>query len=66
VPGYVDEFMRESDGWGIVAWPALDELTLSADDRDVRCSYVGGSDANAILSNDSKRIHELWREKDES
>ena len=63
VHGYADEFIRESDDRGILAWPALDELAMSADDRDARCSYVGGSDANAILSNNAKRIYELWREK---
>jgi hypothetical protein len=31
--------------------------------RETRRRFVGGSDANIILSGDADRIHQLWQEK---
>ena len=42
-------------------WPALDHLRLAG--KDQRSSFIGGSDANIILSGDAARINRLWREK---
>lgn len=44
-------------------WPTLDRLRLSERDLADRCQYIGGSDANIILSGDAERILSLWREK---
>ena len=45
------------------AWPGLDCLRLSGPASDERRAFVGGSDANVILSGDAERIVRLWREK---
>jgi len=45
------------------AWPLLEHLTLSAADVDERRRYIGGSDANVLLSGDAEKIQRLWREK---
>lgn len=41
------------------------ELVLGISDEDAhqRRSYIGGSDANTLLSGDLERIHNLWLEK---
>jgi predicted phage-related endonuclease len=44
-------------------WPTLGLLGLAPDQRDERRSFIGGSDANIILSGDRDRILRLWREK---
>ena len=44
-------------------WPELWALSLSGFDREERRAFVGGSDANTILSGDRERILQLWREK---
>ena len=44
-------------------WPSLDWLRLGQADRDERRLFIGGSDANVILSGDAERILRLWREK---
>lgn len=44
-------------------WPALDALLLGAAERDARRSFIGGSDANVILSGDDEKLLRLWREK---
>jgi len=44
-------------------WPTLDRLRLGEGDLAERCRYIGGSDANIILSGDRDRILGLWREK---
>ena len=44
-------------------WPALCALSLSGFDREERRAFIGGSDANIILSGDGERILRLWREK---
>lgn len=44
-------------------WPSLDSLGLDPDAKQARRSFIGGSDANIILSGDSGRIVRLWREK---
>ena len=46
-----------------VIWPALGQLRMAARPLDDRRSFIGGSDANVILSGDSERILRLWREK---
>ena len=37
-------------------WPSLDWLQLGQADRDGRRLFIGGSDANVILSGDAERI----------
>jgi predicted phage-related endonuclease len=44
-------------------WPRLGSLVLGGSDRDERRRFVGGSDANVILSGDPGKIIRLWREK---
>jgi predicted phage-related endonuclease len=44
-------------------WPDLDRLVMGTAGRKQRQSYVGGSDANIILSGDADRIMRLWRNK---
>ena len=46
----------------VLSWPALDRLRR-AQPCDDRRSFIGGSDANVILSGDPERILRLWREK---
>jgi hypothetical protein len=41
----------------------LSSLGLSADVLVARSSFIGGSDANVILSRDAPRILKLWRIK---
>lgn len=47
----------------VEAWPDLQTLGFSAQEKKARLSGVGGSDANIILSGDADRIHCLWQEK---
>jgi hypothetical protein len=44
-------------------WPQLEGLVLSVAGRAERRSFVGGSDANIILSGDADRVTHLWRQK---
>lgn len=44
-------------------WPSLDWLLLGQSEKDQRRFFLGGSDANAILSGDRERIFKLWHEK---
>lgn len=44
-------------------WPPLSRIGLSEIDRIQRSCGIGGSDANVILSGDSNKIINLWREK---
>jgi predicted phage-related endonuclease len=44
-------------------WPDLSHLRMSAEDVNARRNYVGGSDANIILSGEAHRVLQLWREK---
>lgn len=46
-----------------IDWPALENLRSSETSGDVRRKYIGGSDANTILSGDSDRIRSLYLEK---
>lgn len=46
-----------------VTWPALDRLRMGTCARDERRSFIGGSDANVILSGKAEKILRLWREK---
>lgn len=46
-----------------VPWPELSHLRTPAADLRDRLSFIGGSDANTILSGDRERIFRLWREK---
>lgn len=41
----------------------LDTLGLSADAIASRADYIGGSDANTIMSNNDERILALWQQK---
>ena len=45
------------------AWPRLDGLRLAGPASDERRAFVGGSDANIILSGDAEKVVGLWREK---
>ena len=45
------------------AWPLLEHVGLSTADKLRRRDYIGGSDANAIMSGDAERVLGLWREK---
>lgn len=44
-------------------WPVLEALVVGPSDRELRRSFIGGSDANVILSDDADRIRRLWLEK---
>src|SRR5437764_14461963 len=44
-------------------WPTLCELRLHPDDVDSRRQFIGGSDANVILSGDREKVRNLWLEK---
>ena len=44
-------------------WPTFDRLRLTAEEVANRQGGIGGSDANIILSGDSGRVVQLWREK---
>ena len=46
-----------------IEWPSLEALAVPQFDREARRSFIGGSDANIILSRDLVRIQQLWREK---
>jgi predicted phage-related endonuclease len=52
-----------SDPHHRLQWPGLEHLQLTASDVAQRRDALGGSDANIILSGDSERIRQLWREK---
>lgn len=43
----------------------LDTLGLSQADKAIRKNFIGGSDANTIMSGDNDKIIRLWREKRE-
>jgi predicted phage-related endonuclease len=45
------------------AWPELRRLRLADDEAAERRSFIGGSDANVILSGNPEKILRLWREK---
>ena len=45
------------------SWPNLDALRLADEELIARQGFIGGSDANIILSGDRDRILALWREK---
>lgn len=44
-------------------WPELSIFEWSETERAGRRSFIGGSDANVIFSNDAARIRQLWLEK---
>ena len=44
-------------------WPSLEGLTVPPCDPEARRSFIGGSDANVILSGDRAKVERLWREK---
>lgn len=46
-----------------VHWPLLGCLGLSREHGARRARYIGGSDANTILSGSDERVLRLWREK---
>ncbi len=50
-------------GTQVATWPALDHLRLAGEVAGGRRSFIGGSDANVILSGDRERLLRLWREK---
>lgn len=54
---------RPNDGENRTNWPTLEDLTLGADALAARVAAIGGSDANTIMSGDTERVLNLWREK---
>ena len=46
-----------------LAWPVLDQLRLTAAELAKRRGFIGGSDANVILSGDADKLLRLWQEK---
>jgi predicted phage-related endonuclease len=46
-----------------VEWPSLEALIVPPSEREARRSFIGGSDANIILSGDRAKVERLWREK---
>lgn len=44
-------------------WPSLKGLVLASPEQQERRWFVGGSDANVILSGDADRVMRLWRAK---
>ena len=44
-------------------WPKLNQLALSDEEIAERCSGIGGSDSNTLLSGDRERVLRLWRQK---
>src|SRR4249919_2557068 len=44
-------------------WPTLQTLRLPSSEQLVRRQFIGGSDANVILSGKAERIRDLWLEK---
>lgn len=44
-------------------WPLLSDLGFSAAELADRASFIGGTDANTILSGDDARVLNLWQEK---
>ena len=46
-----------------VEWPRLADLRNCDEELEARRHFIGGSDANVILSGDRERLVDLWREK---
>src|SRR3954466_10376973 len=44
-------------------WPRLAQLRMADNEPEVRRRFVGGSDANIILSGNPERVLDLWLEK---
>lgn len=44
-------------------WPQLEHLRMGSDDVATRRQFIGGSDANIILSGNTERVLHLWAEK---
>jgi predicted phage-related endonuclease len=44
-------------------WPVLSDFQLSPEEMQERRSYLGGSDANLLLSGDEQKVRDLWAEK---
>lgn len=62
--GGVDpELLEQKSAPELLVWPDLQELRSSAVAADDRRAFIGGSDANVILSGDAERVFRLWREK---
>lgn len=60
IPRELKVFEHES---AIGEWPCLESIGLGAADREMRRSFIGGSDANVILSGSTDRLLRLWLEK---
>jgi predicted phage-related endonuclease len=46
-----------------IEWPTLELLSAPECDREARRRFIGGSDANIILSGDPAKLRQLWLEK---
>lgn len=53
----------EPDERAQLDWPELGSLRLAPSARASRRQYIGGSDANIILSGNPDRVRDLWLEK---
>jgi len=58
-----DRTTPDADEASPIAWPRIAELGASEHVVARRRRYIGGSDANTILSGSAERIERLWREK---
>ena len=54
---------RREEPSQILAWPTLELIGLTGEQRDARSGGIGGSDANVLLSGNQEGILELWRVK---
>lgn len=55
--------LGDAAGRSSLSWPELVCLQLAAEEASERRSFIGGSDANVILSGNAEKIQRLWREK---
>lgn len=44
-------------------WPSLTDFRSGDDELETRREFIGGSDANIILSGDAQKVTDLWLEK---
>lgn len=54
--------MTHGSQW-IGIWPLLENIGLSAEEKAARRGFIGGSDANILMSGDDTKIMRLWQEK---
>jgi hypothetical protein len=57
------ELLEQTSAPESVVWPELERLRSGSVRIEERRSFIGGSDANVILSGDAEKLLRLWREK---